>query len=46
MILCIGRWRNEPSPSSLLRNGRPASAPDMSRIVVPELPQSMTAAGA
>ena len=41
----IGRAWSELSPLSTLRNGRPASGPASMRIVVPELPQSMTESG-
>ena len=40
----IGRRRSDPSPLSMDRNGKPASRPLRSRIVVPELPQSSTSA--
>jgi hypothetical protein len=46
ITLCIGRWRNDPSPSNSLPNGRPANRPDKSRIVVPEFPQLMASIGA
>ena len=42
----IGRRRSEASPSSTKwRPSRPANRPSISRIVVPELPQSSTSAG-
>ncbi len=46
MMRCIGRWRNDESPSNLLLKGCPAKSPDNSRIVVPELPQSTGLPGA
>ena len=39
-IRSIGRREREASPTSTAVAGRPASAPERSRIVVPELPQS------
>ena len=41
----IGRRRSDSSPSSTERNGRPASRPVSTRIVVPELAQSTTPSG-
>ena len=43
---CIGRLRNEASPSKVAVMGQPATAPSMSRHPVPELPKSRGAAGA
>ena len=45
MIRATGRRRNESSPSRTLRNGSPARIPANSRRLVPELPQSRSAAG-
>ena len=45
MIRATGRRRNESSPSRTLRKGRPARIPANSRRLVPELPQSRSAAG-
>ena len=42
----IGRRVSEASPTSSVSNGRPASRPISSRIVVPELPQSSAPAAA
>ena len=42
----IGRLESEASPVSRERKGCPARSPVRSRIVVPELPQSMSSAGA
>ena len=39
----IGRADSDASPTSTVRNGRPAHAPARKRIVVPELPQSTSA---
>ncbi len=39
----IGRRDSEASPTKVVENGVPASTPDRSRIVVPELPQSSSA---
>ena len=41
----MGRLLSEPSPLSTLSSGSPASTPAISRIVVPELPQSSTPSG-
>ena len=41
----IGRCRSESSPLSTERNGRPASVPDSTRIVVPLFSQSRTLPG-
>ncbi len=41
----MGRLRSEASPVKVVRIGKPAAAPMMSRAPVPELPQSMTLSG-
>ncbi len=46
MMRPIGRFEREPSPTSRLVKGWPASIPASSRIVVPELPQLISAFGA
>ncbi len=46
MTRAIGRRESEASPMSRLRNGWPASTPASRRMVVPELPQSMSPFGA
>src|SRR3990172_1365995 len=45
ITLCIGLWRSEASPSKVVTKGRPAKTPERRRMVVPELPQSMTLPG-
>src|SRR5512141_1879713 len=45
MTLPMGRDLSELSPVSTEKNGFPASTPESSLIVVPELPQSMTSPG-
>jgi hypothetical protein len=42
----IGRRLSDASPSSVDMNGRPATMPERSRMVVPEFPQSITFLGA
>ena len=46
MMRPIGRFERDASPTSRLSKGCPASIPASSRIVVPELPQSISAFGA
>ncbi len=41
----IGRLESDASPTSLLLNGWPASTPAISRMAVPELPQSSGSSG-
>ena len=45
MIRRIGRRRKDRSPVTILSNGWPASTPDSSRSVVPELPASSVSVG-
>src|SRR3989338_6655884 len=45
ITLCIGLWRSEASTSKVVTKERPAKTPERRRMVVPELPQSMTLPG-
>src|SRR5215510_15389047 len=45
IMRCIGRCRSDESPSNRLAKARPANTPERSRMVVPELPQSIVSLG-
>ena len=46
MMRFIGREESDASPINRLRKGCPARTPASKRMVVPELPQSMSFVGA